>query len=184
MLGHYGAIPGVSNAVGEGECLHHRLFLSTEYVREKTIFRGDANYRQQGPWYDWVMLRWERENNQRYAKDVDCQAAYGDDDAVATRHSYAPGKILGFVSTSSKDPNVMVVVATCDYSHRRESVFSTKWQQSYIYHANNRKTVNIELVDTNAIVRHCLMVPNDDNGSSYHEIWSQELWGDQFNDCS
>jgi hypothetical protein len=129
MVGHYGAIPSVSNGVHREECMHHRLFVSTEYVREKTIFRGDANYRQQGPWYDWVMLRWEREDNQRHAEDVDCQAAYGDDDDVATSHLYAPGKILGCVSTSSMDPNVMVVVATCDYSHRRESVFSTKWQQ-------------------------------------------------------
>jgi hypothetical protein len=130
------------------------------------------------------MLRWEREDNLRHAEDVECFAAYGDDDVIASSHLYAPGKILGFVSTSSLDPNVMVVVATCDYSHSRESVFSTKWQQSYVYHANNRKTNNIELVDTNAIVRHCLMVPNDDKESSYHEIWSQELWGDQFNDCS
>ncbi len=183
LVGHYGALPGVSKGGVGVECLHHRLFVSTEYVREKTIFRGDANYRLQGPWYDWVMLRWEREDNQRHAEDLDCQAAYGDDDDVATGHLYAPGKILGFVSTSSMDPNVMVVVATCNFSYSRGSVFSTNWQQSYVYHANNRKTLNIELVDTNAIVRHCLMVPNDDNESSYHEIWSQELWGDQFNDC-
>jgi hypothetical protein len=78
----------------------------------------------------------------------------------------------------------MAVVATCDYSHSRESVFSTKWQKSYVYHANHQKTPNIELVDTNAIVRHCLMVPDNVIQSSYHEIWSQELWGDQFNDCS
>ncbi len=183
LVGHYAALLRVSNNDGHSG-LYQRLFISTEYVREKTIFRGDANYRLQGPWYDWVMLRWEREDNQRHAGDVECQAAYGDDDDVASSHLYAPGKILGFVSTSYTDPNVMVVVATCDYSHSRESVFTTKWQQSYVYHANNRKTINIELVDTNAIVRHCLMVPNDENQSSYHEIWSQELWGDQFNDCS
>jgi hypothetical protein len=155
LVGHYGALPGVSNVMGEGECRHHRLFISTKYVREKTIIQGDANYCQQGQWYDWVMMRWEREDNKpRHAEDADCQAAYGDDgdvatsnlDAdcqaaygddgdVATSNLYAPGKILGFMSTSSMDPNVMVVVATCNYSHSRESVFSTKWQQSYVYHS-------------------------------------------------
>jgi hypothetical protein len=50
----------------------------------------------------------------------------------------------------------------------------------FTIHANNRQTLNIELVDTNVMVHHCLMVPNDDNESSYHEIWSQELWGGQF----
>jgi hypothetical protein len=43
LLGHYGAFPGVSNGMNGEECMHHRLFVSTKYVREKTIFRGDAN---------------------------------------------------------------------------------------------------------------------------------------------
>jgi hypothetical protein len=41
---------------------------------------------------------------------------------------------------------VMAVVSTCDFSHSRESVFSTKWQQSYVYHTGSRKTPNIQLI--------------------------------------
>jgi hypothetical protein len=66
---------------------------------------------------------------------------------------------------------MMAVVSTCDFSHSRELVFSTKWQQSYVDHAGNRKAQNIQLVDVNAIVRHCLMVPHNGGHSSYHEIW-------------
>jgi hypothetical protein len=32
LVGHYGAFPGVSNAVGGGELQYHRLFVSTKYV--------------------------------------------------------------------------------------------------------------------------------------------------------
>jgi hypothetical protein len=79
---------------------------------------------------------------------------------------------------------MMVVVSTCNFSHSCESEFSTKWQQSYVYHAGNPKTPNIQLMDVNAIVHHCLMVPHDAGQSSYHGIWCKELWGNDFNDCS
>ena len=196
LVEHYAALPASQPPVIGPYCrpFHRRLHLSTEYKRSGAIFRGHADYRQTGPWYDWVMLRWAREDNQRYAGDADCQAAYGDNDAMAKEHLYAPGRILGFVTPTPIDwtsdqetpvtSGVMAVVSTCDFSHSRGSVFSTKWQQSYVYHSGNRKAPNIQLVDPNAIVRHCLMVPHEDSQSSYHEIWSQELWGNEFNDCS
>ena len=196
LVEHYAALPGSHTPlIGPGcRYFHRRLFLCTEYKRDGVIFRGHANYRQTGPWYDWVMLRWAREDNQRYAADTDCQAAYGDDETISMQHLYSPGQILGFVCPTPVDwtsddetpvtGGVMAVVSTCDFSHSRGSVFSTKWQQSYVYHAGNRKTPNIQLVDPNAIVRHCLMLPDTDAHSMYHEIWSQELWGNEFNDCS
>jgi hypothetical protein len=51
------------------------------------------------------------------------------------------------------------------------------------YYAGSRKTPNIPLLVVNAIVRHCLIVPHEVDQSSYHEIWSQELWGNEFDDC-
>jgi hypothetical protein len=140
------------------------------------------------------MLRWAREDNQRHAGDADCQASFGDDATISMQHLYSPGQILGFVCPTPTDwtedqatpvlDGIMAVVSTCDFSHSRGSVFSTKWQQSYVYHATNHKTHNIQLVDPDAIVRHCLMVPDNDTHASYHEIWNRELWGNEFNDCS
>jgi hypothetical protein len=51
------------------------------------------------------MLRWARKDNQRYAGDADCQAAYGDNEATVREHLYAPGKILGFVTPTPVDWN-------------------------------------------------------------------------------
>ena len=185
LVEHYAAMPTSENLLigPDMRHFHRRLFISTEYKRAGVIFRGHADYRHNGPWYDWVMLRWAREDNQRYASDPACKAAYGDDDNIAINHLYAPGQILGFV-IPTRLGDVMAVVSTCDFSHTRRSVFSTKWDQSYVYQAGNTKSPNIQLVDVNAIVRHCLMVPHDGTHSSYHEIWSQELWGTEFNDCS
>jgi hypothetical protein len=85
------------------------------------------------------MLRWAREDNRCYSGDADCQAAYyGDTEATAMEHLYAPGKILGFVTptlvgwnseaaTPAITGGMMAVVSTCDSSHSRESVFSTKY---------------------------------------------------------
>ena len=189
LVSHYAALPAaIPPAAGPcGRIFHQRVCLGTEYNREGTIFRAHANYRHTGPWYDWVMLRWAREDNRHYAQPISCQAGYGDDETMAGEHLYAPGQILGFVQTPDSD-GVKAVVSTCEFSHDRGSVFSSKWKPSYVYHTGNRtgsrKTPNISLVDVNAIVRHCLMVPHDLSQSSYHEIWCRELWGNEFNDCS
>ena len=196
LIQHYAALPPAHNChFGPGLLrFHRRLALSTEYKREGIIFRGHAHYRQRGPWYDWVMLRWAREDNQQYACPADCRASYGDDETIATQHLYSPGQILGFVTPTPVDwisdeetpvvGGVLAVVSTFDFSHSRGSVFSTKWQQSYVYQAGTPNRPNIQLVDPDAIVRHCLMVPDKGPNAAYHEIWSQELWGNEFNDCS
>ena len=38
---------------------HANLNYSSEYKRNGKIFRDHSNYKKQGKWYDWVMIRWE-----------------------------------------------------------------------------------------------------------------------------
>jgi hypothetical protein len=135
LVHHYASLPGSQNPLlGPGlKSFHWRLYLSTDYKRTGAIFRGHVNYCSTGPWYNWVMLRWAREDNQRFSGDSDCKAAYGDNEATAIENLYAPGKILGFVDATPIDWNretklallgeVMAVVSTCGFSHTRESVF-------------------------------------------------------------
>ncbi len=91
LVQHYASLPGSQYPlIGPGLKSYHRLvYLSTEYRHSGAIFCGHVNYRLKGPWYNWVMLRWAREDNQRYAGDADCQAAYGDNEATAMEHLYA-----------------------------------------------------------------------------------------------
>jgi hypothetical protein len=36
------------------------------------------------------------------------------------------------------------------------------------------------LVDVNAIVRHCLMLPENKEAHGYHEIWEKDRWAKEF----
>ena len=46
------------------------VFLSyySEYKKNNGLFRAHFNYRSEGPWYDWVMIRWESNSKRRQAK--------------------------------------------------------------------------------------------------------------------
>ena len=38
----------------------------------------------------------------------------------------------------------------------------------------------IALLDTDTIVCQCLMIPENETASGYHEIWDKERWADEF----
>ena len=46
------------------------VFLSyfSEYKINNNLFRAHCNYRSEGPWYDWVMIRWESNSRTKQAK--------------------------------------------------------------------------------------------------------------------
>src|SRR5687768_11468770 len=43
----------------------HRM---TEYTRQRIIFRCHANYRNEGPWYNYAMFAWEQPANSKNTK--------------------------------------------------------------------------------------------------------------------
>ena len=117
----------------------------------------------------------------------------GDDAAVAHHYTYAPGKILGFLvdrypstapakQNSPAFQNVQAVVMCCDSHHRKSSVFSTHWKIRYTDKACVKPMISLVSVD--AIVRHCLMIPENNELNGFHEIWSRERWGDEFLDLT
>jgi hypothetical protein len=149
----YAAMPASKTPlIGPGnQPFYRHSFLSTEHKQAGVIFRGHADHHHNGPWYNWVMLRWAHEDNQRYTCDPNCQAAYGDDTMIMIKYLYSPGQTLGFVCPVPVDwinyqltPEIhgaiIAVVSTCNFSDSRESVFSTKWQQSYVYHLPRQKS--------------------------------------------
>ena len=44
----------------------YHTFLNTR--NNNNLFRAHCNNRGQGPWYDWVMIRWESNSKRRQAK--------------------------------------------------------------------------------------------------------------------
>lgn len=156
--------------------------MHTEYRREGVIFRAHPEYRSRHPWYDWVMFRYAKSEldiarNRTYQEASHTDAVfYGDPPEIARDHHYAPGKILAFVNTG--DDHISAVVLCCAFRHIRSGVFSTHWKIEY--KDAQRKRPCIMLMDVNAIVRHCLMVPESAACHAYHEIWEKERWASEF----
>jgi hypothetical protein len=57
LVQHYASLPAIQyQPIVPGRPIYHqRVYLSTKYARDGAIFRGHANYRSDGPWYDWVI---------------------------------------------------------------------------------------------------------------------------------
>jgi hypothetical protein len=135
------------------------------------------------PWYDWAMFRWAKEGtrSKNKSKEDSC-VHYGDDEDITHQYTYAPGAILGFmevpVPSFPQQSVTKAIVVCCDSEYRKSSVFSTYWKVLY---TDKAMTIPmIRLVDPNAIVRHTLMIPENDDWNGFHEIWARERWANEF----
>lgn len=144
----------------------------TEYNRAGTVFRCHPSYRDLGPWFDWVMVRWDPS----VGHQVPCGADPGYQDDDANLYVHAPAKILMFVE---KDGSYYAVIHGCGLHHTKSSVFSTEWELEGAVGEMSAPPYHIVSVD--AIVRHCLMVPEHDGVSPvHHEVWERERWANEF----
>lgn len=154
----------------------------TEYLRDGITFRAHPLYRSEQAWHDWVMFRYEKSDNDKarnktYREESHTDAVFaGDDPATSDDHHYAPGKILAFVEADNGQ--LLAVVLCCAFKHVRSSVFTTHWKVEYVDAATTRPMVL--LLDVNAIVRHCCMVPENSEAHGYHEIWDKDRWAREF----
>ncbi len=189
----YGAVQeNLFRAVGKFACADMdtredhgtiRVNLYTEYKRKGVGFRAHPSYRGNKAQYDWVMVRWirhetVRRRNASNRHDVD--VAYNDTDGSGETYDFAPAKILGFVEWEGEPA---VVVETCSIHYERGSVFTTEWEQEI---DPDTKMAHTEIITPDSIVRHCLMIPDDEGDSSstkYHEFWERDRWADEFHKC-
>ena len=171
-------------------CNHRVYTVLTEVVIGNELYRAHPAYRtQQQGWFDWVMLRYEKDDTVP-RPHPGCQAWYPDGEAVMAEHSYAPGRIHTFLTTAPPNAKgqydidtVTAVVATCDFAHSptRHSLFTTEWKAASVY-ANGRRQNRLEVVDATAIVRHALMIPEDETAQTFHEVWPKALWAAVFSE--
>ena len=170
---------------------HCHIKLYTEENRDGTIFRAHGNYRGITKWHDWVMVRFNadarRKQRTRFETthgDYNCCAPdYGDhtvDEQEKESYCYAPSRIIGFVMDDDTKERY-AIANVCDYNCVKSSVFTNRWKLSL----DPKGKANVYLVDVEAIVRHCLMIPEDLDASPsqyWHEVWDMERWADQFHE--
>jgi hypothetical protein len=160
----------------------------SEYKRNEQLFRCHPNYRSEGPWHDWVMVRWLEQRPTKAQPDLrsNPSVTHGDD-VVANRYCYTPCKIIGMFfhvpgSGLGKEDEYFAVVWPCNYKFKKSSVFTTRWELNF--HDNRKKHPAFELINCSSIVRHCCMIPEsvtmEEKSTVYHELWPRELWADEF----
>ena len=76
----------------------------------------------------------------------------------------------------------MIIGQTCNYDYMKSSVFSTEWFTEYI--DTHHQHVNVELIPVDCIVRHVMMIPEDDEEIIWQEIWACDRWSNEFIDNS
>ena len=77
------------------------LNFSSEYKRNGEIFRGHSNYKKQGKWHDWVMIRWELDGTAEQKPELvqECNIRHMEtEENKKSKFLYSPGQILHFVS--------------------------------------------------------------------------------------
>ena len=149
------------------------------------LYRAHINYRGNGPWFDWVMIRWKRSPEHASTEKTKHppHLYYGKDTTMRNpnQHLYTPGKVLGFfVDFKSK---IRAIVETCDWEHNKHSVFTSKWK--YAYHKVDGILQKwIMFVNVEYIVRHCLVVPIHPDSDDLLTVWPPKLWADEFTNFS
>ena len=158
-----------------GNCTKVELF--TEYKRNGVLFRAHPNFRKSGPWYDWVMIRYERNTglngyNEYIHKN---QVYYMDNVDNPEKYEYAPGMILAFASIEEE---YYAIVKTCQSKCSKDTLITTLWRMDFV---DRNNTIPFVLpVNVESIVRHCVMIPTNEQEDLFQEIWFIERWGDMF----
>jgi hypothetical protein len=93
--------------------------------------RCHPNYRNEGPWYDWVIVAYEIDDLDRIDRthtDIGGIEPFYPEGMV-------PCKVLGFVRDNTQEGKIKVIVHTCDFQSFEEgrsgSVLIESWHLSY-----------------------------------------------------
>jgi hypothetical protein len=93
--------------------------------------RCHPNYRNEGPWYDWVIVAYEIDESERIDRT---HVDIGGTEPFYTE-GMVPCKVLGFVRDNSQEGKIKVIVHTCDFQSFEEgrsgSVLIESWRLSY-----------------------------------------------------
>jgi hypothetical protein len=186
LANQYGAQPSSTDNFLDnmGNPCNTILQITSEYKRGNETFRAHRNYQGRGPWYDLVMFRWKKST--LVTCRPECCVEYLDNPMVTQAHDYAPRQIVTFVvcpvpNEATEPAQILAVAKTCGFLHKKGSIVSTIWQQEFDDSLHSKPS--LVLVNVDCIVRHCLMLPMNQEQSCYQEMWHRERWADESFEC-
>ena len=170
----------------------------TEYCREKVTFRAHPNYRNEGPWYDYVLIAWNQQNAVNQYSDNDSMQETLDmpvktDDHESTSNAVLiPAKVLCFIK--GNDNEIMAIIHSCLQTTKKKSVLTYQWQLEYKENQNSdgkqtpyddsdnasKLTPIYHIVSVDTFQKNVLMIPNHRESQFLMEIIDQSKWGKAF----
>jgi hypothetical protein len=134
----------------------------TEYVDDdNNMYRSHFNYRSEGSWYDWAMVRFLH-------------------DRIADKYSNVPAKLLCFLPHGLPGNfDFQVVCHPCQWKHVKVTNLITRWTKHASIQTIN-KGIPYELVPVKALCGHCLIIPDLIIPGAVYHMSKKEIWGQKF----
>ena len=167
----------------------------TEYSKDGMTFRCHPCYKNEQPWYDYVMVAWIDEGsiiiNDTSPESVEIAIKTGKK-TVMKRALLIPAKLLCIIKDD--DNEVYAIVHSCLQYRKKTSVLTYRWQLEYARqkivktkHVQYSNTDNYEnmipvyhKVSIDAVHKHCLMLPFHHSSQYLMEVIDQEHWASAF----
>jgi len=115
------------------------LFTHLQYIQNGVIFWCHPNYKSNGEWYDWVMVKFDM-GTHRTSRHKN-NAGYWSD-------QYFPSKIMCFFRIPDDDMIYAIVQSTTTNNHNNDSILFEKWQLEMSIHVerNGKKQSNLSFM--------------------------------------
>jgi len=170
----------------------------TEYCREGITFRAHPNYRNEGPWYDYVLIAWNQQTADNHTSDNDSMQETLDMPLKTDDHEeidnivLIPAKVLCFIKGLNNE--ISAIVHSCLQSTKKKSVLTYQWQLEYKenqkstgkcspYDEDNNAsnlTPIYHIVSVNTFQKNVLMIPYHNKSKFLMEIIDQSKWAKAF----
>ena len=143
--------------------------MHTEYCKDGFQYRAHPNYQSAGPWYDWVVVKYEKEVFRPVGRERKRQKV--------TEQYEVPAKLLGFLPTTD---TTYAIVHPCGWRGNTLSVLLETWCLEY---PDDEKTLpEYDLVDVSSINGHTFVVPTEGKDGTVLRILDHNLWYQKFLD--
>jgi len=179
-----------------------KLYGLTEYSCNGMKYRADPCYKNEMPWYDWVLIAWNSpklnhillSNHDSCPDYVELPNMHNDNDNTSTFATLIPAQLICIIQEESGE--VFAIVHSCLQYRKKISVLTYRWQLEYrnIKICRNSDEHYLEIdktlelipvyhkVSIDSIQKHCLMIPFESDSQYWMEVIEQELWANAFSD--
>jgi len=116
-----------------------------EYTRNEMRFRCHPNYKSNGGWYDWVMVRFDIGSQKNYR---------GNKQLGMWKKQYFPSKVMCFLVLPQDDTIYAIVHSTIPSNHENDSILFERWEleNTIGVQRDGKRTVvpNLHVVDVDS----------------------------------